>query len=115
MSFLIRGLSDEVTDCEKCGRRGLKCTVALEHAEHGDVVYYGRDCAATAIYGNKKSAAMKNVEMIARGIEYAKKWLGRTERHTAVLVASAVRVKCPCHAVGDEIHFPNGVVVKSGF
>lgn len=55
----IKGLSDDVTTCECCGKSGLKCTVVLEVGE-GET-YYGRDCAARALH-----RTAKNVEQIAR-------------------------------------------------
>lgn len=40
----LLGTSDEVTTCECCGKSNLKLTVAIEIS--GEVVHYGRDCAA---------------------------------------------------------------------
>jgi hypothetical protein len=53
--WTVLGLSDSVTDCECCGKRGLKRTVALENAETGAIVYYGTDCAGMAVHGKKAS------------------------------------------------------------
>lgn len=55
------GVTDEVTVCDCCGKKNLKCTVALE-MEDGSIVHYGRDCAAAAVFGHKSS---KNAELIA--------------------------------------------------
>lgn len=52
--FTIKGITDETTICECCGRAGLKRVVALmpldvDGNEDGPVVYYGTDCAADAM------------------------------------------------------------------
>lgn len=57
----ILGITDEFTTCDCCGKSNLKCTVALEN-EAGDTVYYGRTCAARAIYGSKSA---KNVARVS--------------------------------------------------
>lgn len=107
----ILGITDEKLECECCGKTNLKCTVALE-LEEGGVVYYGRDCAAKALMGNNKPASVKTVESLANAIEYARKWLGATPAHTALVVANAIRVRfCGCSAVGNTIVFNNDVVV----
>lgn len=55
----ILGITDEITTCDCCGKKNLKCTIALE-TEGGDIVYYGRDCAGHAVYGRK---SRKNAEL----------------------------------------------------
>lgn len=45
-TFKILGITDERTECECCGRDGLKKTVALD--KDGVVVYFGTECAAKA-------------------------------------------------------------------
>lgn len=110
-TLTILGITDEKLECECCGKTNLKCTVAME-MEEGGVVYYGRDCAARALMGNNKAASVKTVESLARGIEYARKWLHKTDAHTAAVVANAVRVKfCGCSVIADTVVFSNGVVV----
>jgi len=107
--FKVLGITDEKNVCECCGKINLKCTVALDSDSDTGIVYYGRDCAAKAIYGNKKSSAVKTVESLAMAIEYAKKWL---PTRSAVLVANAIRVRfCDCSAIGDAVVFSNGVKV----
>jgi len=39
----IKGITDEHTTCDRCGKTGLKRTVELETAD-GDLVHYGTDC-----------------------------------------------------------------------
>lgn len=46
--FTFLGIDDTVSTCDCCGKRKLKCAVALEN-EAGEVVHYGRDCASRAL------------------------------------------------------------------
>jgi hypothetical protein len=46
--FTFLGIDDTVTTCDCCGKRKLKCAVALENQD-GEVVHYGRDCASRAL------------------------------------------------------------------
>lgn len=111
----VIGISDEVTTCECCGRTNLKRTVVLELGEGFDPAYYGSDCATRKLLGNNKSGSKKSIESIANGIQYARKWLKLTEKHTADIVANAIRVRFTnCWINGDyEIEFSNGVKVKA--
>jgi len=118
MTLRVMGITDDVTTCECCGRQNLKCTVALDKTDAegnttGEVVHYGRDCAAKALLGNNKSGSLKLIESQARGIEYCRKWLNKTPAYTARLVADACRMRhCPAWDIGNEIHFQNGVIVR---
>lgn len=46
----IIGSTDERTECECCGRTGLKRTIVIREttADESRVVYYGTECAARA-------------------------------------------------------------------
>lgn len=50
----VLGITDERTDCECCGKSGLKKTVALDF--DGLVRYFGVDCAGLAVHGRKTRA-----------------------------------------------------------
>lgn len=52
----IKGISDEVTTCECCGRPNLKKTIVL--VDDGCVSYFGNECAARAM-GRRKTAVDK--------------------------------------------------------
>lgn len=110
-NWTVVGKSDEVTTCECCGKPNLKLTVVLTNG-HGEV-RYGRDCAARALLGNNKAGSVKAVESVATAIEYARKWLKFTPKHTAEVVANAIRVRWTgCIATGEfSIQFPNGVTI----
>lgn len=108
----ILGINDDVTTCECCGRTNLKSTVVIEIDDEA-VVHFGRDCAAKKLMGSNKSGNVKAVDSLARGIAYGREWLNKTPRHTATVVANAIRVRfAPCHVVGETLVFNNGVCVK---
>jgi hypothetical protein len=51
------GVTDERTECERCGKIELKRTIVLRRYVDGapeDIVYYGADCAAEALGRTKK-------------------------------------------------------------
>ena len=116
----VLGITDERCECECCGRKNLKCTVALDRCdaegnETGDVTYFGRDCAAKALLGNNKAGSVDSVEKLARSISYCRKWLRKTDAHTAKVVATAAYTRFGfARATADyAIEFPNGVVVSA--
>lgn len=52
-TFAVLGTTDEVTECERCGRTDLKKTVVLdaldaEGNQTGSISHYGTDCGARA-------------------------------------------------------------------
>lgn len=55
----VLGVTDERTECECCGRSGLKRTVALSISDDSDtrVAYYGTDCAHRSLGVSKKVVA----------------------------------------------------------
>lgn len=58
--YIIKGITTDTTTCDCCGRRGLKCTVALAAIDadnmQGEVAYYGTGCAATILgFSNYKT------------------------------------------------------------
>jgi len=59
----VLGITDERTECECCGKTGLKRTVALEF--DNDTRFFGVDCAAMTIYGRKSSANARKVTIAA--------------------------------------------------
>ncbi len=66
----LLGISDEVNNCECCGKANLKKTVVLDF--DGGIRYYGSDCAALALMGKKSAANKKAVETKARAIGHAR-------------------------------------------
>lgn len=59
--YEVKGITDEVTTCDCCGKKNLKSAVILAN-EAGEIVYFGSDCAAAALTGRAKNR--KDGEMI---------------------------------------------------
>ena len=73
----VLGVSDEITTCEHCGKKHLKCTVALS-IDGGEAVYFGRDCAAHALGNNEPTATdLKNIERKGRLQSAAQRWVAQ--------------------------------------
>lgn len=85
------GTSDDVTDCDCCGRKDLKSTVAIETAE-GHTVYYGVVCAAKALKTTSKvvKAETKKVDD-AKAEEERKAQRARQDAHMAEWTAFLVK------------------------
>src|SRR5690606_5631667 len=66
--FKVLGITDEITACDCCGKKNLKCTVAVE-TEDGEVVYYGRDCAGAAVTGRKTAANTAAITKYAQMVQ----------------------------------------------
>ncbi len=66
--YTLLAVVDDVTTCDCCGKRDLKCTMALaEHDADGNTigeVYFGRDCGARAL---RWSVTADRAEKLARG------------------------------------------------
>lgn len=61
------GTSDEVQQCECCGRDDLKKTVAIS-VDDGDPLYFGETCAARAL-----SRSAKDVREMARHADHERR------------------------------------------
>lgn len=57
----IKGISEEVLECQKCGKPELKRTIILSDGQ--SEMFYGSQCAANALGMRRKS----DVERIAEG------------------------------------------------
>lgn len=74
--YRVLGINDDVCTCECCGKHNLKCTVALsvldvDGNDSGEIVRYGRDCAALAMLGRKSAANARKIEAIALAANHA--------------------------------------------
>ena len=87
--FKVRGINDEITTCEECGKQNLKHTVAIEHPD-GSVKHYGSDCAGQKLCGKKNAGNTKIIEAHARAQDYAQRWEGKA---TPEDIANRIRVK----------------------
>lgn len=91
--YRILGTCDDRTTCEKCGRKGLKKTVALAPLDPdgnpGGAVYFGSDCAGQALMGAKTGRNTGIVADRAAALDYGRRLAARG--HAAPVVAAAVR------------------------
>jgi hypothetical protein len=98
--FKVLGTTDEITTCDCCGRKNLKCTVALD--KDGEIVHYGRDCAGAAVYGRKSAKNTSVVEFWAKWVAAARCMLQAGQDAIQVserLVIAGIHAE-PC---GDEV------------
>jgi hypothetical protein len=62
-AFRVLGITDEVTECDCCGRQNLKATVVLRFDNDTENRHYGRTCAARY--------ARVEVKVIDKGVKAA--------------------------------------------
>lgn len=70
--FTLLGVSDEITTCERCGKKNLKRTVVLE-GEAGGLTYMGTTCAAKALKGVSKSS----IDTAANAYATVNRWMAK--------------------------------------
>lgn len=80
MPFRVLGVSDDRTECDRCGKTNLRRTVALspldaDGNDTGEVVYYGVDCAGQALRGKKSKANSDVVERQGLAMTQAQRWI----------------------------------------
>jgi len=101
------GTSDEHTDCAMCGRTDLKHTVACRELATGNTVYFGSECAETALGWRAEQLRMaaqtaqraaheeQMAESRRRSNEDFAHWQGWLERETGL-----ADVGCAADALG---------------
>lgn len=90
--YSFRGVSDEVSECDCCGRKGLKRTVVMEPTDGGEVVFFGTTCAAKAA-GWRTVEIQRAAESAERAAVHAKRdaWQARYAAHPAIVALRAER------------------------
>lgn len=72
LTYNIKGISDEQTECDCCGRKGLKRTVALEVLENGDstqeIIRVGVDCASVLMSRTNRPKSARQIKLEAQSI-----------------------------------------------
>ena len=53
----IIGITDEITECGRCGKYNLKKIIVIEDTETGSINYYGSECASMLLHFDKKTIA----------------------------------------------------------
>lgn len=56
----VLGVTDTVVECDCCGKKNLKVTVIME--VNGELVHYGRDCAARTLFGKTSKKIVQKIE-----------------------------------------------------
>lgn len=83
----IKGITDEVTTCDCCGRPGLKKTIIL--VDDGCVSYFGSECAARAL-GRRRKADVEKIAAKAQAVVDQKE---ATRKFYAEFLADDARLK----------------------
>lgn len=86
--YEVRGITDEVTTCDCCGKKNLKSAVILSN-EAGEIVYFGSECAAAATTGrakNRKDGEMIKTRATAISAYYRQIAAGKTVEEAAYYV-----------------------------
>lgn len=60
MRFLVKGINDDKSFCECCGKNGLQRVVWIEDTETGDIKHFGTSCAMKPAKGFDCSAEIKS-------------------------------------------------------
>lgn len=72
ITYKVKGISDEKTECDCCGRKGLKRTIALEIIENGEttnnIIWVGRDCASILTFKTGKGKSASKIEAEAKSL-----------------------------------------------
>lgn len=72
ITYKVKGISDHQTECDCCGRKGLKRTIGLEIFENGestyDIIWVGRDCASILTFRTGKGKSARKIEAEAQSL-----------------------------------------------
>ena len=49
--FIVKGINDEASFCECCGKNGLQRVVWIEDTETGEIKHFGTSCAQKPVKG----------------------------------------------------------------
>lgn len=72
-TFRVLGFTEEVTDCDCCGRSDLKGTIVLENIETGSIGYFGSVCGSKIAGNTKKYIETELMLVEKQNIEKARK------------------------------------------
>jgi hypothetical protein len=111
MKMKLLGYTEEVTVCDCCGKSNLACTVALE-TEIGEIVHYGRTCAALAMLGSKNA---KNVSIIENRARAMNKVAPVIEAVRSSLPGGIESAKEAGKVAAKGIWINGGTILVSGF
>lgn len=107
----LLGYTEEVTVCDCCGKSNLACTMALE-TEEGEIVHYGRTCAALALLGSKSA---KNASIIESRAKAMNKVRPIMEAVRAALPQGLDSALAAGRALGKKTRINGSDVLVSGY
>jgi len=58
--FIVKGINDDKSHCECCGKSGLQRVVWIEDTETGEIKHFGTSCAMKPAKGFDCSAEIKS-------------------------------------------------------
>lgn len=67
--FLVRGIDDDKSFCECCGKNGLQRVVWIEDTETGEIKHFGTNCAQKPVKGFDCVAEIKSAIKLAKDEE----------------------------------------------
>ena len=65
--FVVKGINDDKSFCECCGRENLKCVVWIEDTETGEIKHFGSTCAGKPAKGFDCGQEIKRAVTSLRG------------------------------------------------
>jgi hypothetical protein len=71
MRFIVKGINDDKSFCECCGKSGLQRVVWIEDTETGEIKHFGTSCAMKPAKGFDCIAEIKSAIKIAKDEEKA--------------------------------------------
>lgn len=69
MRFIVKGINDDKSHCECCGKSGLQRVVWIEDTETGEIKHFGTSCAMKPAKGFDCSAEIKSAIKLAKDNE----------------------------------------------
>ena len=103
--FLVKGINDDRTFCECCGKSGLKCVVWIEDLETGEIKHFGTTCALKPAKGFDCVAEIKSAIKLAK--ENEKRIVSNAmyryrKVHNGQMIAGRMPDGSPCATVADR-------------
>lgn len=102
--FLVRGINDDKSFCECCGKSGLQRVVWIEDMETGEVKHFGTSCAMKPAKGFDCLDEIKSAIKAAKDEEKAV-WSSAMYRyrkvHGAQMISMTAELGYPASRVAD--------------
>lgn len=103
--FLVKGINDEASFCECCGKSGLQRVVWIEDLETGEVKHFGTSCAMKPAKGfdclEEIKSAIKQAKEDEKRIVASAMYRYRRV-HGGQMIAGRMPDGSPCATVADR-------------